>query len=262
LNTASVKVLQDMAKGVSLKREDHENLKVCVPCIEGKQHKVYNRHMPATRMAKRLKIVHSDTCGPFRMPSKAGARVFVLFIDDHTRMVWCSFMKSKADTAEAFMVFKAKAEKHSGERIMRFRCDNGKAEYDNAVFQKILKEEGITYEPSAPYAQNQNGVSERMNRTIMEKARSLFLEAGLPERFWAEAVHTATYLHNRSPTKSLEGKMPYEAWNGIKPDLSHLKVLGCDVFLHIPDEKRNKLQSKREKCLLMGYITNTTKMWR
>src|SRR5437588_3284307 len=100
--------------------------------------------MLAMRMAKRLQMVHSDTCGPFRMPSKAGARVFVLFIDDYTRMVCCSFMKSKANTAEAFMVFKAKVQKHSGEKIMHFQCDNGKAEYHNAIFQKILKEEGIT----------------------------------------------------------------------------------------------------------------------
>ena len=133
----------------------------------------------------------------------------MLFIDDYTRMVWCLFMKSKADTAEDFMVFKAEVKKHSGERIMRFQCDNGKAECDNAIFQKILKEEGIMYEPSAPYTKNQNGVSEHMNRTIMEKARSMLLEAGLPENLWAEAVNMAVYLHNRSPTRSLEGKMPY-----------------------------------------------------
>src|SRR5205085_10361622 len=101
-----------------------------------------------------------------------------------------------------------------------------------------------------------------MNRTIMEKARSMLLEASLPESFWAEAVNTAVYLHNRSPTRFLEGKMPYKASNGIKPDLSHLKVFGCDAFLHIPDEKRNKLQSKTKKCLHMGYVMNTTKMWR
>ena len=143
LNTASVKALQSMAEGVVLKPGDQEHHKICLPCIEGKQHRIYNRHTPSTRMTRRLEMVHSDTCGPFRTPSKAGARVFVLFIDDLTRMVWCSFMKSKADTAEAFTIFKAMAEKHSGERIRRFRCDNGKAEYDNAVFQKILKHEGI-----------------------------------------------------------------------------------------------------------------------
>src|SRR5205085_9320022 len=111
-------------------------------------------------------------------------------------MVWCSFVKSKADKAKASMVFKAKVEKNSGEKTMRFRCDNGKAEYDKAVFQKIVQEEGITYEPSAPYTQNQNVISERMNRTIVESPRYMLLEAGMPESLLAEAVNTAMFLHN------------------------------------------------------------------
>lgn len=261
LNMASVKKLETMSHGMSLSK-DPEAGRLCSPCMEGKQHRVFNRHEPSERMTKRLQMVHSDTCGPFRTPSKAGAKTFVLFTDDMTRMVWCFFMKSKTETAEAFKTFKALTEKHSGESVMRFRCDNGKAEYDNATFQAVLRENGITYEPSAPYTQNQNGVSERMNRTIMEKARTMLLEAHLPESFWAEAVNTAVYLHNRSPTRSLDGKTPYEAWNGVRPDLSHIKVFGCDAYLFIPDEKRGKLQAKSQKCVLMGYVWNTTKMWR
>ena len=65
-----------------------------------------------------------------------------------------------------------------------------------------------------------------MNRTIMEKAQTMLLEARLPESFWAEAVNTAVYLHNRSATKSLDNMTTYEAWNGLKPDLSHIKVFG------------------------------------
>jgi len=261
LNVASVKKLETMAVGMRCTAEPKMEA-VCPPCIEGKQHKVFNRHEPSTRMTKRLQMVHSDTCGPFRTPSKAGAKTFVLFIDDMTRMVWCFFMKSKTETPEAFKTFKTLVEKHSGQSIMRFRCDNGKAEYDNATFQGILRESGISYEPSAPYTQNQNGVSERMNRTVMEKARTMLLEARLPESFWAEAVNTAVYLHNRSPTRSLDGCTPYEAWNGSKPDLAHIKVFGCDAYLFVPDEKRGKLQAKSQKCVLMGYVWNTTKMWR
>ena len=260
LNMASVKKLEEMAKGIAIKEERKE--KLCEPCLEGKQHKVYNRHTPATRMTKRLELVHSDTCGPFRVASKAGAKVFVLFIDDFSRMVWCSFLKSKAETTEAFKEFKAITENHSGSKIQRFRCDNGRAEYDNSVFKDILRQNGISYEPSAPYTQNQNGVSERMNRTILEKARSMLMEARLPESFWAEAVNTAVYLHNRSPTRSLEGKTPYEAWNGTKPDLSNLRVFGCDAYLHVSEEKRTKLESKALKCVHLGYVINTTKMWR
>ena len=85
---------------------------------------------------------------------------FVLFIDDMSRMVWCFFMKSKTETSKMFKTFKARTEKHSGEMIKRFCCDNGKAEYDNATFQAILRENGVSYEPSAPSTQNQNGVSE------------------------------------------------------------------------------------------------------
>ena len=146
--------------------------------------------------------------------------------------------------------------------IKRFSCDNGKAEYDNTTFQAISRENGISYEPLAPYTQNQNGVSERMNRTIMEKAWTMLLEARLLESFWAEAVNTAVYLHNRSPRRSLDNMTPYEAWNGIKPDLSHIKVFGCDAYLFVPNEKRGKLQAKSQKCTHMGYVWNTTKMWR
>src|SRR5205085_9735462 len=113
---------------------------------------------------------------------------------------------------------------------MPFRCDNGKAEYDNAVFQNILKEEGITYGSSAHYTQTQNDVSEHMNRTIMENVRSMVLEASLSERFWAEAVNRAVYHHYTSHTRSLEGTMPHEAWDGIKPVLSHLNAVGWDAL--------------------------------
>ena len=75
----------------------------------------------------------------------------------------------------------------------------------------------------------------------------MLLEARLPESFWAEAVNTAVYLYNRSPTRSLNNMTPYEAWNGVKPDLSQIKVFGCDAYLFVPDEKQGKLQAKSQK---------------
>ena len=84
-------------------------------------------------MTRRLQLIHSDTCGPFKMQSKARAKTFVLFIDDMSRMVWCFFMKSKTKTPEMFKTFKALTEKHSGELIKRLHCDNGKAEYDKQL---------------------------------------------------------------------------------------------------------------------------------
>jgi hypothetical protein len=237
---------------------------VCSPCLMGKHHKSYQRRIPAARTETPLALVHSDTCGPFRTPAVSGVKHFILFIDDFTRMTWVYFLKVKnhEETLEAFQTFKVIAEKASGHSICRFRCDNGRGEYDNQFFTDFLKAEGINYEPAAPYTQNQNGVSERKIRTVVERARTMLLEARLPERFWADAVATAVYILNRSPTKALTGKTPFEAWSGRRPNLSHLRRFGCDAYLHIPDAQRTKLKPKARRCTFLGYVPNTTKQWR
>ena len=107
---------------------------------------------------------------------------------------------------------------------------------------------------SVPHSPEQNGVAERMNRTLMESARSMLSHAGLSNRYWAEAVATAAYIRNRIPTAAIkEGQTPYERWYGKKPNVSHLKVFGCMAFAHIPDGQRQKLDKKSEKLRFVGY---------
>ena len=88
---------------------------------------------------------------------------------------------------------------------------------------------------------------------LMENARSMLSSAGIGQEFWAEAVETACYLVNRSPTSALIDKTPQEVWNGKKPSIKHLKVFGCDAYVHVPKEKRSKLDNKSKKCILNGY---------
>ena len=104
-----------------------------------------------------------------------------------------------------------------------------------------------------PHTPQQNGLAERMNRTIMETVHSMIHSAGLPLNFWAKAVNTAVYLCNRSPTSSLKDSTLYEYWHNQKPDVSHLKVFGCNVFVHVPDQKRKKLDKKCISCIFVGY---------
>ena len=87
-------------------------------------------------------------------------------------------------------------------------------------FEGYLRKEGIKHELTVSKDPEQNGVAERMKRTIVETARSMLAEAKLPGRFWAEAVATAVYLRNRSPTTAVKGMTPFEALTGEKP-------LGC-----------------------------------
>src|SRR5688572_12212394 len=98
----------------------------------------------------------------------------------------------------------------SGCRPSYMRFDNGR-ELINEKLINFAREEGITIEPTAPYSPSQNGVAERFNRTLMELARAMLFEKGLPEFLWDEAVAHAAYLRNRAPTRALKGKTPYEA---------------------------------------------------
>ena len=112
---------------------------------------------------------------------------------------------------------------------------------------------GIKRELTAPYNPPQNGVSERMNRTIQEKMRSMLSNAGLPNGFWAEALVTVIHLINRSPNKKLDLKVAEEIWSGKPPLYKHLRVFGCEAYCHIPKEFRDKLAPKSKKCIFLGY---------
>ncbi|OMO61385.1 Integrase, catalytic core [Corchorus capsularis] len=161
----------------------------------------------------------------------------------------------KSDVAGIFWKFKAWIENQVGNKIKVLRSDNG-TECTSDRFEEFLREAGIEHQLTATYTPQQNGVSERKNRTVMEMARRLLFEKQLPKKFWAEAVNTAVYLQNRLLTKAVEGKTPYEALFGKKPSVSHLKVFGCICYVWIPEAKRSKLDEKVEVCIFVGYSNN------
>eukprot|EP00253_Pinus_taeda_P029552 PITA_29552 len=106
-----------------------------------------------------------------------------------------------------------------------------------------------------------------MNKTLMERARSMQSGAGLGQEFSAEVVETACYLVNRSPSSFLEDKTPQEIQTGKKPSISHLRVFGCDAYVHVPKEKRTKMDSKYEKCIFIGIVKEVVdsevgKLWK
>jgi hypothetical protein len=92
-----------------------------------------------------------------------------------------------------------------------------------------------------------------MNMTLMEKSRSMLSGAKLGHEFWAEAVGTTCYMVNLSPSSVLDDKNPHEVWTGKKTSLEHLRVFGCDSYVHVPKENRSKMDNKSEKCIFIGY---------
>ncbi len=146
----------------------------------------------------------------------------------------------------------------SGHQIKAIRVDNG-TEYGN--IQGFCHEKGMKLEFSTPYTVHQNCVSERSNGLVCTKARAMLHAAGLPGRFWGEAVKTAVYLLNR-PVQGSQTRTPYEHLSRARgnspmvPDLSHLRVFGCSAFLHTPEEKRltsAKFEAHAANGIFFGY---------
>ena len=227
----------------------------CEGCLTGKQTRLPFPKKSERSTTKPLELVHSDVCGPINVPSMGGSRYFITFIDDFSRYHTVYALKQKNEALDKFKEFAERAENRFGYRIKGIRTDNG-GEYISDDFETYLKKCGIDHEPTIPYTPQQNGVAERANRSLVETVRCLLHQAGVPMRFWAEALSVATYLKNRSPTSCFAGQTPYERWWKVKPDVSNLKVFGCVSYAHVPREKRRKLDKTTTKCIFVGYPEN------
>ncbi|KAE8955150.1 hypothetical protein PR002_g31866 [Phytophthora rubi] len=142
-----------------------------------------------------------------------------------------------------------------GERLMCLRSDNG-TEFVNKDVTRICTLNGIMHQRTVPYSPQQNGVAERMNRTIMEKARSMLHYKSVSTEWWAEAVSTAVYLINRSTNTQNTSVTPYELGFKVKPTLEHLRVFGSHGYAHIDKAQRTKLEPKSFRCMFLGYAEN------
>ena len=170
--------------------------------------------------------------------------------------MWVYVLKRKDQVFKRFLEWKALVKKSTARKLKALHTDNG-GEYTSAEFEAYLRKEGVRHELTVPKTLEQNGVAERMNRTLLETTRSMLGYSQLPPKFWAEALSTAVYLQNRSPTKAVEAMTPFEAWVGEKPNVGHQSTFGCVAYAHVDKDERKKLDGKASKCVFLGYGTET-----
>ncbi|KAI8435453.1 hypothetical protein MSG28_003756 [Choristoneura fumiferana] len=222
---------------------------LCTGCIYGKTHR--QTFGTRERAKEPAEIIHADVCGPFQ-PSFNKFRYFVLFKDDFSKYRHVYFLRQKSEVHLKLrqMLHECKVAGHS---VKEFLSDNG-GEFDSENVRCILRKAGIRQRLTMPYTPQQNGLSERENRTLVEAARTMMhAHEELPLATWAELINTAAYVLNRSGPTPENGKSPFELWFKKKPAISHLKIIGCECYAHIPQQKRAKLSKKAEKCILIGY---------
>ena len=192
----------EMAKSKTIQGLEISNLiksdKSCSACVLGKAHRTPIPNNSQTRSTQLLQLVHSDVNGPIEVKSLGGSRYFVTFIDDFPRWISMFTMRDKSDTFSCFKTFRAQAEKDTGtklkslnvierstksaEELKILRTDNG-GEYVSNELKSYLQENGIQHQLTVAYTPQQNGVAERMNRTLMDGVRSMLRTSSLDKKF-------------------------------------------------------------------------------
>ncbi|MCO5603945.1 hypothetical protein L7F22_058102 [Adiantum nelumboides] len=229
---------------------------VCEGCVLGKMHKFTFLQDGSVRGTRKLQLVHSDVCGPMRMPSMGNILYFVTFIDDFSRFCWVYPLKAKSDVFANFQHYVAMVENETGCKVQTLRTNQG-GEYMSAAFKDFLGKKGIKHQCTMPYTPQQNGVAERKNMSLMEMARCMLKAKSLPHKLWMEAVACVAHVLNRCPTRALKTITPYESWYDRIPSINYLRVFGCLAYAHIPQQLRGKLDDKAVKCIFVGYSSGS-----
>lgn len=116
-----------------------------------------------------------------------------------------------------------------------------------------FRDKGIVHQTSCVGTPQQNGRVERKHRHILNVARALLFQSNLPIKFWGEAVLTASYLINRTPSSVHLGRSPYEILHGEKPFYDQLRVFGCECYTHRTTRDKDKFSQRSRRCVFLGY---------
>lgn len=178
----------------------------------------------------------------------------VTLTDDYSRFTWVFPCSAKSQVFEIFKTFKKTVENELGQKIAFLHCDNG-GEYSSNEFKRFANQEGIQIQYTVPHTPEQNGVAERLNRTLFNTTRCMLNDSPiLIKSLWAELVRTACYIKNRVPTSSNEKILsPYERLFKRVPNMEHLRVIGSCCFSRNTGKISGKLDERSTKCHLVGY---------
>ncbi|RDB21876.1 Retrovirus-related Pol polyprotein from transposon TNT 1-94 [Hypsizygus marmoreus] len=227
----------------------------CEDCIMGKHaRRPFDEVViPESRVNERACF---DLWGPARVPTTSGKTYMMLGADQGGAGVKGYFLSDKtmATTAEVLANYHVESERQTGNQLLYIRTDEGK-EFINSLWKAYCEKFGIIHETTAPYSSSANGVAERGNRTVLDRGRSMMIDAGIPAHYWGEAMATAIYLMQFIPSSRHPGMTPYEITLGKKPDISYLRPFGCRAYAKVPEELGgSKLDPRSVKCVLVGYF--------
>ena len=226
----------------------------CDACQFGKMARLkFARAMDHLAERPNDKVV-ADVCGPIWSTTNADntrTKYYLSTITDvYSRHLEILIVESK-DQASDHCISYLHASRIATQNDMRHFHTDGGTEYNK--FERVAAARGTKVTRTPIHTPQHNGIAERKNRTIMEMARALLFHASLPaEQYWRYAVETAVVIHNRCTIVGEHGKTMHELFTGRAPDLSFMRVFGCDAHVHVVDPQ-TKLAPRSEKGVFVGY---------
>lgn len=184
--------------------------------------------------------------------SHDGYNAYCLITDAFSRHTWCFPTTSKEPPISILDMFLTRHGLHDTDTPRSIRVDQGGEFARSNEFRKIAAKHGYVVEPTGSDTPSQNGRVERLNQTFGIMVRSLLYSAGLPPRFWSDALLHAVYLKNRLWHSAIK-RTPYEAYLNTKPDLSQLRVFGSLVTSRVSGERPAKLDRHTFRGVFLGY---------
>jgi transposase InsO family protein len=230
---------------------DANKVGVCSACAQGKMINRPSRWKLPTELPPRLHRLHGDICGPIT-PASGPFRYFMVLVDAAGIHFEVSLLSTRNIVFAKLLAMFIKFRTHNPDFPMKtLRMDNA-AEFKSQHFEDYCLAMGIELTYSVPYEHSQNGLAEAFIKKIQLISRPLLIQAGLPSYFWAHAVLHAATLLRYQPTL-LNDFSPLELFSGQKPDISHFRVFGCQVWIPTVEPKRTTISKHRIEGVYVGF---------
>jgi transposase InsO family protein len=230
---------------------DANKLEVCGACAQGKLIKQPSRWKLPTELPPRLHRLHGDICGPIA-PASGPFRYFMVLVNASGIHFELCLLSTRNVAFAKLLAMLIKFRTHSLDfPVKTLRMDNA-GEFRSQHFEDYCLATGIELTYSVPYEHSQNGLAEAFIKKIQLISHPLLIQVGLPSNYWAHAVlHAATLLRYR-PTL-LNDFSPMELLSGRKPDISHFRTFGCQVWVPTAEPKRTTISKHREGGVYLGF---------
>jgi len=184
-------------------------------------------------------LIHYDIWGAYRVSSLCGAQYFLTIVDEASRATWVYLMREKGEALTLLQNFVIMVQTQFRRDVKIILSDNG-LEFLSGSTKQFYLQKDIIHHTSCTDTPQQNGRVERKYRHILNVARALRFRVHLPIDFWGKSVLTTAYLINRTPSKLLDGKTPYEVLFNAHLSYDHIKMFECLCYIHIKPRSKDK----------------------